>query len=113
MAIMMLTSRKPSSPGTLVAVPSMMHRAKSSISTANFSFYTVVEGDLGLLGSKLTDQVDFTWQSLCAQPGGSGQSCPVGDQHGTTGGASLVVGTPTISTALSPWARRRRTLAPS
>ncbi len=54
------------------------------------SFYNVAPLDYNLPGSQLNDTVTFTWQSLCSSPGGSGMSCPVGNQTTTTGGSVLV-----------------------
>jgi hypothetical protein len=62
----------------------------SEIETDNFTFYTVAAADFNLPGHRLSDTMTVTWQSLCASPGGSGISCPIGDQNSSVGGSTIV-----------------------
>jgi uncharacterized repeat protein (TIGR01451 family) len=62
----------------------------AGIETADYSFYKVAPLDYDLTDHELTDSVTFTWQSLCSSPGGSGISCPNGNQFATIGGSTIV-----------------------
>jgi uncharacterized repeat protein (TIGR01451 family) len=62
----------------------------AGIETNNYSFYTVQADDYNLPSHQLDDSVTFTWQSLCSSPGGSGISCPIGNQPAGTGSSQIV-----------------------
>jgi hypothetical protein len=62
----------------------------AGIESANFSFYSASPLDYDLPGHLLGDTVTFTWQSLCSSPGGSGISCPLGNQFIEIGGSLAV-----------------------
>jgi len=79
------TTASPYEGATLCTIP-----WEAEIETDNFSFYQVAPLDFNLPDHLLSDTATFTWQSLCASPGGSGVSCPTGDQNASIGGSSEV-----------------------
>jgi uncharacterized repeat protein (TIGR01451 family) len=79
------TSASPYVGATLCTIP-----YDAGIETQNFTYYKVAPLDYNLPDHELKDTVTFTWQSLCGSPGGSGMSCPIGDQFASTGSSTFV-----------------------
>jgi hypothetical protein len=69
-----------------------------SISSADFSFYTVVNGDYALSGHQLADTATVTWHSLCDVTGASGCNANVQTNQGP-GASDITPGSPAITTS--------------